>query len=265
MAVWCSRNTSGIGTGVVGDPCIVWDATLPGWRMTLFCDPPGHAHAICRSAEDIGPGHWHWVGPLEFTDPIPAHATFTHKPYIVQEAGRPNRAAMIDGRFMLVSVGVLPGTKRKLIHRAWASRLAGPWTWDAQPLIPPGDGDAFDGKHTDAVTGLYFPERREVVYFYMGYPQTSQDRTIGPFGSAQGVAVERIGEGVARKLGVILPPQQTPGHWASGWVGGLQVLPGKSHCWIGLANASPTAPQPQTDQTVARGTGPEPGRICRLR
>jgi hypothetical protein len=29
--------------GVSGDPCIVWDEAVRGWRMVLFYDPPGHA------------------------------------------------------------------------------------------------------------------------------------------------------------------------------------------------------------------------------
>src|ERR1035441_9416184 len=36
--------------GVSGDPCIVWDEAIQGWRMVLFYDPPGHAQAI-RSEE----------------------------------------------------------------------------------------------------------------------------------------------------------------------------------------------------------------------
>ena len=46
------------------------------------------------------------------------------------------------------------------------------------------------------------------------------------------------------KQGVILPPSSVPGHWAAGWVGGLQLMPGKKHRWIAIVNASPTAPDP---------------------
>jgi hypothetical protein len=51
-----ARDESAGICSVAGDPCIVWDAELPGWRMVLFFTPPGQAQAICRSKDDIGPG-----------------------------------------------------------------------------------------------------------------------------------------------------------------------------------------------------------------
>jgi hypothetical protein len=153
---------------------------------------------------------------------------------------------------MLVSVGHTPDWKQKFIHRAWATDLAGPWTWDSEQLIPVGGPGEFDEKHTDAVSGFYFPNRDECVYYYMGYPRSAQPRAISPYGSAQGVAVERIGQGPARKLGIILPPEQRPGHWASGYVGGIQPVPGRSHRWVAMANASPTAPVPNVDKSISR-------------
>jgi len=56
--------------------------------------------------------------------------------------------------------------------------------------------------------------------------------------------VQNLGEKVATKVGIILEPSQQPGHWASGWVGGLQLLRGREHRWIAVLNASPTAPDP---------------------
>lgn len=50
------RAENGDKTSVAGDPCIVWDEDLPGWRMVLFFEPPGHARAVCRTPEDVGPG-----------------------------------------------------------------------------------------------------------------------------------------------------------------------------------------------------------------
>ena len=44
------------GSSVAGDPCIVWDEELSVWRMVLFFDPPGHAHAVCHTKDDVGPG-----------------------------------------------------------------------------------------------------------------------------------------------------------------------------------------------------------------
>ncbi|HOF88020.1 MAG TPA: hypothetical protein PLZ36_07940 [Armatimonadota bacterium] len=60
---------------------------------------------------------------------------------------------------------------------------------------------------------------------------------------------------MATKQGIILPPCQQSGHWASGWVGGLQLFPGTSHRWIAVLNASPTAPDP-TDTLASREEPP---------
>lgn len=238
-----ARDTRAGASSVAGDPCIVWDDELPGWRMVLFFDPPGHAHAICRSRDNIGLGHWELVGPLAFTNPGDLAGNATHKPFVIMDAHRPNVAARIDGRYWLVTVSFRMG--HKVIQRAYAERLAGPWTIERGVLIDTGPEGAFDAKHTDAGTGFFFPERNEILYFYMGYPATAQDRSISRYGSAQAVAVQLVGESAARKLGVVLAPCQQAGHWASGWVGGLQLLPGTSHRWIAVMNASPTAPQPQ--------------------
>jgi len=233
------------GYGVMGDPCIVWDEEVSTWRMVLFCDPPGHGQSICLHQTDGLPDQWSPVEPLRFHEP----ALKTHKPYIVQEAHRPNHAAKIDGKYWLVSVMI--GQGQKFIQRARSESLAGPWTWDSEPLIPTGGPGDFDEKHTDAISGFYFPERGEVLYFYMGYPAKAQPREISPWGNAQGIAVQKTNSPTATKLGMYLPPVQKAGHWASGYFGGLQILPGKKHRWVALLNASPTAPTPE-DKSVAR-------------
>ena len=235
---------------VVGDPCVVWDPDIQQWRMFLFYCPPGHAHAVCigKDANDVAPGCWRLEGPIRFTNSDGYGSAATHKPYIVQDAEHPGRAALVDGRYWMVSVGQHLG--RKYIHRAYADKLAGPWTFEPGPLIAPGDGDAWDAKHADAVTGIYFPRREQFVYFYMGYPQHKQPRHLSPMGNAQGVAVQRIGETGATKIGEMFSPSEVPGHWASGWVGGLQVVPGREHRWIGLLNASPTPPNPMPDADI---------------
>ncbi len=225
--------------GVSGDPCIVWDDQIGGWRMFLFYDPPGHAEAICMDSDVIG-GHWRLVGPIPVANPQ-AVGGF-HKPFIVMDPDRPNQAAKIEGRFCLLVVSFKGGHKQ--VQRAWSKELAGPWTFDPEPIIPPGRDTDFDAKHTDAVTGYYFPKRKEFLYFYMGYPGRRQPRKVSPFGSAQAAATQKLGERVATKLGIILEPSQQPGHWASGWVGGLQLLPGVEHRWVAVVNASPTAPDP---------------------
>lgn len=236
------RAVAGPGAAVVGDPCVVWDEDIGGWRMFLFMAPPGHGQATCPGAAPVGPGRWGPLLPLQFTNPEALSGGGTHKPYVVMDAHRPNRAARVDGRFWLLVVSNRAG--HKLVQRAWSSRLAGPWTVEPGELIPPGAPGEFDAKHIDAVSGLYFEQRREFLYFYMGYPDRAQARAVSPYGSAQAVAVQGKDERGVRKLGAILPPAQEAGHWASGWVGGLQALPGRKHRWIAVVNASPTAPDP---------------------
>lgn len=245
------RRPEAGGTSVAGDPAVVWDEEAGLWRMFLFLSPGGHGHATC--AEPLpDPGTWQMESPLAFTNPADLLGGTTHKPWVVTEARRPNRAARVDGRFWLLTVS---GTRCKQIQRAWAERLRGPWTVEPGPLIPVGPPGAFDARHTDAVTGYHFPERNAFLYFYMGYPDRPQPRAGSRHGSAQGAAVHELGAAAPTKLGVILPPSPSPGHWASGWVGGLQLLPGVGTRWVGLANASPTAPDPG-DAAVSREEPP---------
>src|SRR5215472_10294535 len=49
------RSMSGPGSGVVGDPCIVRDDDIDGWRMFLFFSPPGCGQAICPNGLEPGP------------------------------------------------------------------------------------------------------------------------------------------------------------------------------------------------------------------
>lgn len=231
------NNLGGINNyGVAGDPCIVWDEEINGWRMVLFYDPPGHAQAISYQRTPTSLKDWQFQGALTFTNPE-ALTRGLSKPYIVMDAHQPNRAAKVNGFYWLL--GVCHGTK--VVRRAFSRHLAGPWTLEPEPLIPNGSGGDFDAKHADAVTGVYFPERECFLYYYMGYPLEAQpNRPLSPYGSAQAVAVQNQGETKVLKLGEILPPSREKGHWASGWVGGLQLLPGLKHRWVGLINASPT-------------------------
>ena len=238
------RKHDGGNSDVVGDPCIVWDEAIPGWRMFLFYDPPGCGQAICRDRASVGAGHWTFLGPLAFTNPDAMIHGGLHKPWIVTLADQPHQAARVDGRYWLLAVSHAP----KRIQRAWSNHLAGPWTIEGGALIPNGSDQDFDAKHTDAVTGTFFPDRDLFLYFYMGYPLAAQPRrSLSPYGSAQGAAIQGRGELTVNKLGEILPPSLQPGHWASGWVGGLQLLPGADHRWLGLVNASPTAVDPRKD------------------
>lgn len=251
-----ARRHDGGSSDVAGDPCIVWDETLPGWRMFLFFDPPGCGEAVCRSSTSVGSGQWTFLGPLSFTNPDCMIHGGLHKPSIVTVADRPHQAAMVDGRYWLLAVTRPP----KQIQRAWSERLAGPWTLEKEALIPTGSPMDFDGKHADAVTGVFFPDRAEFLYFYMGYPSSPQPLQLAsPYGSSQGAASHRCGEKTATKLGVILPPHSVPGHWASGWVGGLQLLPGAEHRWLGLLNASPTPVDPTNPAVWSEEPAPSLG------
>jgi hypothetical protein len=225
--------------------------------MFLFFSPPGCGQAICPKGLEPGPGHWKLEGPLVFTNPKDLCSGSTHKPYVVMDAFRPNHAAKIDDHFRLLTVSWQGG--HKVVQQCTAKKLAGPWTVRAEPLIVPGVAGDFDAKHIDAVTGFHFPDRGELLYFYMGYPEKPQKRRVSPLGSAQAAAVQRIGDSEVRKLGEVLPPCQTEGHWASGWVGGLQILPGKTHRWIAIVNASPTAPRREATEVFREEPPPSLG------
>jgi hypothetical protein len=224
--------------GVSGDPCIVWDEDIQAWRMVLFYDPWGAAHAICTNLDNLGPGQWELEGRLNVANP--ETVGFFHKPFFVMDPYRPNRAAKIDGRYCLLVVNFKDSHKQ--VQRAWSEKLAGPWTFESQALISIGETNDFDARHADTVTGYYFPEREEFLYFYKGYPLEAQPRKISPMGSAQAVATQKLDEPFATKCGIVLQPEQQAGHWASGWIGGLQLMRGCDHRWVALVNASPTAP-----------------------
>jgi len=243
------RAAAGEGSEVVGDPCVVWDDDINAWRMFLFYSPPGCGEAVCGFSDDPGPGRWKLLGALKFANPAALAGGGTHKPFVVMDAKCPNRAARVDGKYWLLCVS--RKGESKVVQRAHSGRLAGPWTVEDGILIDTGGPGEFDEKHADAVTGFWFEDRGEFLYFYMGYPRTAQRRAISPYGSASAAASQKPGERAARKLGIVLSPSQEPGHWASGWIGGVQLLPGREHRWEAVVNASPTAPDP-SDPSVAR-------------
>jgi hypothetical protein len=157
------RHQHGLGSEVVGDPAIVWDPELPGWRMFLFFAPPGHGEAICRTTDPTSlPTTWSTPQPLQFTNPGDLMGGSTHKPVVIVEAEAPNQAARIAGRYWLLSISF--SGAHKVAQRAWATSLSGPWTVEPGPLIDLGSADAFDGKHVDAINALWFPDRGQVLY-----------------------------------------------------------------------------------------------------
>lgn len=237
--------TDAWGSVVMGDPCVVRDEAEQCWRMFVFALPPGHGHATC-SGDPADPAQWTFRGPLQFTNPETLGTGGAFKPFLVCDAHRPGHAACIGGRYALLFVS---SPEAKVVRRAWSASLGGPWTVEPRVLIERGGAGDFDGRHVDAVSGYFFPEREEILYFYMGYPNEPQPHPSSPLGSAQGAAVEHFGD-VVRKLGPILLPATAPRHWAAGWVGGLQLLPGSRTRWIGVVNASPTPPD-HTDTSMA--------------
>ncbi|MDX2138864.1 MAG: hypothetical protein SF123_12290 [Chloroflexota bacterium] len=237
-----SHAQVGQNTQVVGDPCVVWDAEESVWRMFLFIQPTGHGQAVYQTDSATGKAQWHYRGALTFTNPHALIGGTTHKPFVVMDAYRPNQPARIDGRYGLVTVSF--DNSHKVVQQAWSDRLAGPWTVDEHLLIDRGQAGAFDEKHVDAVSAYYFASRKEILYFYMGYPYERQPFALSPYGSALGSAIQKVDTGYTTKVGLALEPSGRLGHWGSGYVGGMQLFPGRDHKWIGLVNASPTPPHP---------------------
>jgi len=244
LALWhrnglvMSRTVNGAGSEVVGDPCVVWDEDASAWRMFLFFEPPGHASALAPAA---APSRWSEPKILNFNNPETLGGG-TQKPWIVMDPHRPNHAARVDGKYWLLTVSHDGNAREKRVQRAWAYTLVGPWTLEEGDLIPRGTGTDFDANHVDAVSGYWFDEIDSFVYYYMGYPTLPQSHTISPLGSSIGVAVQRAGETSVTKLPPILRPVEQSGNWASGWLGGIQILPGIQSRWVGIINASPTPP-----------------------
>jgi hypothetical protein len=244
------RSGSGYGAEVVGDPCVVWDPEINAWRMVLFYDPPGHGTAVSFDP-GAAPGSWSEPTPLSFTNPevLPAGGG-TQKPFIVTDTSEPNTASVVDGKYWLVTVSYTGNAREKRVQRAWSTSLSGPWTIEPGDLIPRGSADAFDANHVDAVSGYWSETDQRFIYYYMGYPLAPQPWAHSPYGNAIGVVTQRHGEPPVSH-GVMLAPSDVSGHWASGYLGGFQLLDGTQpaiapladgHRWVAVLNASPTAP-----------------------
>src|SRR5581483_316463 len=139
-----AKAAGGPGSHVVGDPCVVFDEELLGWRMFLFFDPPGHGQALCTGPDPASPGAWKLAGPLNFANPQGILGGNTHKPFVVMDPHRPNYAAHVDGRYCLLSVSFRDG--HKVVQQAWSRSLAGPWELEPSALIDTGPEDGFDAK-----------------------------------------------------------------------------------------------------------------------
>lgn len=245
-----ARSPQGNGSKVVGDPCVVWDPEIEAWRMILFLAPPGHGTSVSVDPS-AAPGTWSEPTPLVFTNPqyLPAGGG-THKPFVVTDVDRPNQASLVEGVYWLVTVSTSANDRDKRVQRAWSPSLAGPWTLEPDDLIPRGGVGQFDENHVDAVSGYWSEAQHRFIYYYMGYPLSPQPWTHAPFGNAIGLVTQAPGAAPHRH-GVMLAPSQQAGHWASGYLGGFQLLDGhdpriapiaQGHRWVAVLNASPTAP-----------------------
>lgn len=200
-----------VGAAITGDPAVVRDEEAGGWRMFVFCLPPGHGHALCRG-DPTRPADWEAIGPLEFTNPDVVPDGLVLKPFPILDLREPNRAARIDGRFGLV---VVAGVARRALYRAWSRSLGGPWTLEPAPVLTAGPEPEVDAAHVEAPSAYLWSDG-SLRYFYMATPCRPQPRPHSPLGSAQAIAIQRSGERGARKLGVVIEPSAVAGHWASG-------------------------------------------------
>jgi hypothetical protein len=249
-------------SGVLGDPCIVWDSDRECHHMFYFAQAQTdsgelncNAHAV--STKGVGPGVWQKRGPLVYENAEDLCGD-THKPWILMDPYHPNRAAQVDGKYWLFTVSFRG--LNKVIQAATATTLDGPWLVTPQPVVDLGDEDAFDGYHVDAVSAYWFEEQGKILIYYMGYPRDPQaDQTRSPFGSSNAVAVLQPGERSAKKMGKIIAPSTVPNHWTAGYVGGLQILPAADGGWYGILNASPTPPAPVEEEPMIREPAPSLG------
>jgi hypothetical protein len=141
-----ARKDRGLGSHVVGDPCVVWDEAAGAWRMILFYSPPGHGEALSFAA-DARPDAWGEPVPLTFTNPEQFRGDGTHTPFVALDPYRPNRPAMVDGSYWLYTVDQLGDGGEKRIHRARTSRAPGGKgsSWIRLPRRDTGRADTWAG------------------------------------------------------------------------------------------------------------------------
>ena len=239
-----------VGAVITGDPVVVRDEDAGGWRMFAFCLPPGHGEALCRG-DPARPGDWEPLGPLAFTNLEVAPDGIVLKPFPILDPRTPNRAARIGGQFALV---VVSGVARRALQRAWSPSLAGPWTLEPDPVLTAGGDAEVDAAHVEAPSAYWWPDGT-VRYFYMATPSRAQPRPYSPLGSVQATAVQGPGDRCARKLGVVIEPPAVPGHWAAGWIGGMQLVRRHGNGWLALLNAGPHPPR-EDDAAISRDEPP---------
>ncbi|HUI27759.1 MAG TPA: hypothetical protein VL403_16875 [Candidatus Kryptonia bacterium] len=227
--------------GVVGDPCIVWDPDIGNWRMFYFAAAEQFSSvatgvAVARSSKHVDSGDWVKIGRLPILGP---HAELCHKFWVLMSPQTPGQPVRVGDEYLAFFTTLRDGAK--VIGRARARYLGGPWHTDAEPVIAVGAADAFDGRGADAVTAYWFADRNQILLFYMAYPAKPQrDQALSPLGPCQAAAVLDPNAAHAEKLGPVLRPGSAARHWCNGWIGGLQLLPTLNQQWVALLNGSAT-------------------------
>ncbi len=266
LGVAIKRGVAGdFDSSVTGDPCVVWDGDSRKYHMFYFaqrhddrtgCEVNVNAHAV---SPNIASGtNWKKTGPLVYTNPDALANLHTSKPWILMDPYRPGTPVRLGKNYRLFAIARRDG--RKFIFTAASASLEGPWTIQPEPVLAPVEQGSFDGYHVDTVTAYWFEERASVLLFYKGYPfMPQQDQSNAPYGSSTAVAVMGPEDRTARRLGRVLTPISDQGAWASGWIGGLQLLPAQRGGWFGLINASPTPPASPEVEPEMREPAPSLG------
>lgn len=231
---------------VTGDPCIIWDEERGCYHMFYFAQHKDgtmernrNGHAIADNPIEENMHSWKKLGPVKFIRNGKEVDICTHKPWILMDPYVPNRAVRWNGYYWMFTASIRNDVK--FIQAAYSDTLDGPWVIDEDLDILPGCTDAADGYHAEAPTAYFFPDRKRILVFYMGYPLKAQGYSCSPYGSASMLAVIDSETKRVEKHGVILPPSQDRENWSSGYIGGFQIFYSKNG-WYALLNASPTPP-----------------------
>ncbi len=247
---------------VTGDPCVVRDEQADAWRTFYFAMGQVSENENCANAQAMlrlvdGRPVFEKLGPIVYENKADLRGS-AHKPWIVMDPTRPGEPARPDGRIWLLSA-VYRGAN-KVIVLSTAETLAGPWRVEPEPLVNLGQAEAFDGYHADSPTGWWFPDREQVLVYYKGYPRHPQaDQPLSPLGSSLAAVVVDPATRRAHHVGRMLPPVEQPGHWASGWMGPMQLFAAEGGGWWGLLSASPTPPAPVEESPRMREPAPSQG------
>lgn len=259
-----TRGESGeIDSGVVGDPCIVWDEMIERWRMFYFAQMEGKdstCMAISRSPDEVAGGDWSKEGPVEILGESEVKSlNMVHKWWVVTDARLPNHPAKINGKYLSLFVTRIPDSEPiahsiKVIQFAEAETLNGPWKILPDLIIESDCDDFVDSLNCDTPTAYWFWERDEVLIYYKAYPRRPiAESPFSPYGSCLvSVWLDPRKRAFSAKKTVLRPQQNT---WAQGWVGGLHLICRENGKWIGLINASSTPPEETCDREPAPSMG----------